>query len=439
LAGSALPSGAAAQSSQPAPVVASPEAAAAASAEAPPADPTNYAPVEPPPPPAPVVVEEKKDEKPLFRFYGIVKPTLVVGNALESFGNNNYIAPTAASNPMSLHNPKSVLFSFQGQQTRIGVAIGEGLPVSGKLEFDFVDSAFQKSSPAQATTIRVRQAFIDWTPKEGHKLTIGQLWDIFSPLNTHTYNLVGNNFQAGNVGFMRQQLIYSYTKNGLELMGALGLVNQNTTATFTNTEYNRYPTLALRGGYKSGKNWFGASAIATKIRFASTLPTEYTRIAVAGNVFGDVTFGSLNLRAEAYVGQNLNNLGSLALGSANGKKDVAELGGWVSAKYTAAEVHAFYAIVGGAKVLNDDNLAIAYSINPMPAAGASPFTRAGVGIRRNVVLHVGYAYTAYKGLQLIFEPGLFLTKHKLNPTDITSDTKESRLGWSVESGAMYTF
>jgi len=378
---------------------------------------------------------------PSLRLTGFIKPTVLVGNGVESYGTSTFNAITAAANPVFLSNPDQVAVGFQTQQTRLGLVIGEGGPIIGQVEVDFVD--YTKSSPAQSTTIRVRQAFAEWTINENHKLSLGHRWDVFSPLNSHTYDIVGGMFQAGNAGFMRQQLIYTGTAGSFEGVLALGLTQQNNTNAFTNVEYNRMPTIAARASYRPGKaTWVGVAVIGTRLAFDAAKPTEKARLSLGANVFADLTRGALNLRAEAYGGQNLNNLGLLVLGQGTRTQDVQEVGGYASAKVTLAKEHAVHVVVGGAFVLNTEDLPLGYTpataaTEDKPAAAA---VRAGPaiipGIERNVGVRVGYAYSPVKGLSISTEPFVFLTRHKLDPS-VSFD--EDRFGWGVQVGGLYTF
>lgn len=400
----------------------------------------NPLPAQPPANGHPSAPKAEADERPFVRFYGILKPTIIVGNGLESFGNPNYVAVTAAANPLFLNNPDAVALTFQAQQTRVGLAVGESSPARGVIELDFVD--FSKSSPAQGTGLRVRQAFVEWTVREGHKLTLGQLWDMFAPLNTHTYDLVGAMFQAGNAGFMRHQLIYTGMFGAFEGVLALGLTNQNLTASLNNIEYGRVPTMVARGSYRPDKTvWFGAAVMATRVTFDATRPTERTTTAAGGNLFADLTFASVNLRFEAYGGQNLNNLGMLVLGHGNATADIREVGGYTSLRANLTNTHALLLIAGGAFVLNPNDMALGYTpgtpasgdstaVGPLRASGNGP------GIERNIGFRVGHSYNAWKGLSVVTEPFFFLTRHKLDPA---AGVDEDRLGWGVQVGGLYVF
>jgi hypothetical protein len=393
-------------------------------------------------PPVAAPAAPASDAKPLFRFYGILKPTVVVGNGLESFGQTNFVATTAAANPLFVRSPDAVALSMQVQQTRFGVAVGEGTPLKGQLEIDFVD--FSRSSPAQSTPLRLRQAFVEWTPALGHKLTLGQLWDVFSPLNSHMFDIVGGAFQAGNSGFMRHQLIYTRTLGRFEGTLALGLTSQNLSAALGNVEYGRVPTIAPRLGYRVDKRlWIGVAGMFTRLSFDGALPTEQTRIAAGGNAFAELSVGPVQLRAEAYGGSNLENLGMLVLGHGAKGHDVQELGGFVSAKATLSAAHALHVVVSGAGVLNPSDLPLGYT----PAVAATDSTAAvsaarvganGPGIVHNESLRVGYGYTPLSGFTLVCEPFVIHTKHKLAPAD-AARFAPTRTGWGVQAGGMYTF
>jgi hypothetical protein len=132
-------------------------------------------------------------------------------------------------------------------------------------------------------------------------------------------------------------------------------------------------------------------------------------------------------------------VGALALSSANhaAEKDVTEVGGWVSAKYTATPQHSAHAVLGGATVLNKDDLALGYTA--ADAATGTAATRSGIGgIENNFSLRAGYAYSPYTGFSLVVEPFLILTTHKLAMAEAAL-YDEARKGGGVEFGGMYSF
>jgi hypothetical protein len=382
------------------------------------------------------------DAKPLLRAYGMLKPTVVVANGVESFGSPDFVATSAAANPVFVRDPDAFATSIQAQQTRLGAVVGEGSPVKAQVEVDFVDVS--KSSPAQGTGLRLRQAFVEWTMAAGHKLTLGQLWDLFSPLNSHTFDVVGGLFQSGNSGFMRHQLIYTGTFGSIEAALALGLTSQNLQAALGNVEYGRVPTIAPRVSYRLDKRaWVGVSAMFTRISFDAELPTASTSIAAGGNLFADLTLGSLQVRAEAYTGQNLANLGMLVLGQGQRTRDVSEAGGFVSAKLALHAQHAVHASAGAAYVLNPAHLALGYTPAvaasvTTPAVGAVRVAGNGPGITQNATLRAGYAYSPLTGLSLVCEPFVMRTKHKLAAAD-AANFDAARWGYGVLAGGLYSF
>jgi hypothetical protein len=249
---------------------------------------------------------------------------------------------------------------------------------------------------------------------------------------------------------MRHQIQYIGNYGNIEAGLAVGMTTQNGTPTLNNVEYGRVPTFVARVAYKKDKSMnVGVSAIATRISFNAPTAAEEHTMAAAGNLFADLTFGALNLRAEAYAGQNLNNLGALSLGQATysaaaGKvNNVSEVGGWVSGKYTFAEKNSVHLIAGGAAVLNDDKMALGYTPGTAAmgmAAAVAPVRVGGngPGIINNFSLRAGYAYSPYKGFQLVGEPFLILTKHKLDPA-AAAIYDEKRTGYGVELGGIYSF
>ena len=173
-------------------------------------------------------------------------------------------------------------------------------------------------------------------------------------------NMVGTLFQAGNSGFMRHQAGWIGRFGGVEVAAAAGLQGANAGPTFNNIEQSATPTGAMRiGYYATPKSWFGVSAIASSLRLSNATTNERT-LAAGANLFADLTFGPVNLRAEAYVAQNLANMGSLTLGQGRFGNDVRDAGGFVSAKATFG-AHAISAMVGAAAVLAPSSVVPGYT------------------------------------------------------------------------------
>ncbi|MDP2341855.1 MAG: hypothetical protein Q8O67_12930 [Deltaproteobacteria bacterium] len=365
------------------------------------------------------------------RVYGTIKPTLIVSNGLESFGFQTLGATTAASNPV--FDADAPRLSFQIMQSRFGIKAGEGTPVVGILELDFLH--LEQSSPVQQAFPRLRLAFIEWTPAPGHKLLVGQAWDIFSPLAPHTFNVVPAMFQSGNSGFLRHQIAWFETFGNVETAVAVGLVAPNASPNLSFVELGLTPSVAVRAAWKPRKgDQVGVAAIASSLE----LGPDARRPAAGGSVFADLTFasaGKLNFRLETYGGANLANLGALTLGHGHVDADVYELGGFVSANLPLPEGFAVFATLAAATVLNPDDLQLGYqSAHDDVAAVRTAAT--GPGLVSNSTARCGGSFSPLKGFSLLVEPFVFSSKHKL---DVASGLDPLRLGWGVEAGALYSF
>jgi hypothetical protein len=280
---------------------------------------------------------------------------------------------------------------------------------------------------------RVRIAEVAWLPNEHHSVSLGQGWDLFSPLNAHTANLVGNYFAAGNSGFMRHQLRWVGSFGALELAAAVGMPGANAGPTFANFETGALPTGALRVSYRRPKLWFGASFVGTAARFATATASE-RREALGANVFIEASAGPVEARAEGYVGDNLASLGALTLAAGRYGQSVSEMGGWASIKVTAG-MHQLYANAGAAAVLDPAVLALGYTPATMTAA-ATRTPAAGPGILSNFSARIGYQVNPWRGLAVAIEPFVYRTVHKL---DDTSAVSGERLALGATLAAMLTF
>jgi len=395
-------------------------------------------PAPPPIPPAPASAPSTTLPIPV-RATGILHTGVIASNGVDSFAYPTAVAVTAAANPALLSAPDDPFLSFQVQQSRAGLIIGEGTPVKAQLEVDFVH--FDTSSPTVQASPRLRIANIEWTPSVGQRVFLGQSWDLYAPINSHSFNLVGTLFNAGNSGFMRHQLGWIGRFGALELAVAAGLQGANAGPTLNNIERAATPTGSVRVGYYvSPTSWFGISGIGSSLRFTSGTQEE-RRPALGGAAFGDFTFGVLNLRAELYVAQNLGNMGSLTLGTGRFGQSVADAGGFVSAKATLG-AHTLSAMFGIAAALTPSSVVPGYTpstdnMGVTNAASASPSS--GPGIDRNLAAHVAYAFSPVHGLQIFIEPFLYATRYHLAANDLAQNMKPDRLALGAELGMLYTF
>lgn len=117
--------------------------------------------------------------------------------------------------------------------------------------------------------------------------------------------------------------------------------------------------------------------------------------------------------------------------------DVREAGGWLSIKQPVGLHFSPYLTVGGAGVLNPDDVAIAYT----PATDTAPAARnttAGPGIRWNTTGRLGAELPILRGLSLQVEGFALITRHQLAPAEAAL-FDPTRVAGGMEGGAIYRF
>ena len=410
------------------------------------------APAPPPAPPAPVApvaiaapaapaapAAEPKKPTELVKFYGHFQGTVIgAKNGLESFNSANMSAPTAAANPTAYYKSgNDQAASFQAVQSRVGLKVNEGGSADAHLEIDFVD--FNKSSPTTQAVPRLRIAAVGWNVNDTQRLVMGQTWDLFGGnTNPSHYNWVGAHFRAGNVGFIRHQVQYLITLPTLEMGLAAGLSNANATSDVGAVEGGVYPTIAGRIGHKCKMAKFGLSGIFAKPKYPITatattaFPTE-RRTSYGALAYYDLKLagGMLGLSGEIYYGHNLADIGALTLSEGRTGKSINEAGGWVQATATF-DAHRLYLAAGVARVLNGDDV--------LPGFTGTPAARKFIGIKSNIHVRPGYAYTPVERFTLFVEPILYQTTHQLQIATATVPmSDETRLAWGAQVGTAFKF
>ena len=400
--------------------------------------------------PAPAAAPAEAPAPPVIRPYAWIKPTVVFsGSPVESFGQPNASAVTAAGNPALAAFPggqgtqDEASLTFQIAQSRLGFWFNEKGAVRGQFELDFID--FTKSSPTTGALPRLRIGKVEWALSDSTVLIAGQDWDLFQPVNPYTVDIVAVAFQAGNTAFMRHQAKLIWHNDSLEVGGAIGLAGINNAAKAAIPEHN-IPSFALRAAALFGAaGRIGVSALATNWRFAPDQATERKALAGAAGLYGDVTPAErFNIRFEAYGGQNLANMGSLSLGQGNVNEDLKEVGGFFSLKYGFTDAHALYGLVGYAKVLNDEDVVASYNypgtmpgMMPAPAESAATIAGTGPGIKQNLTARLGYQFTLDKTVSVMAEGFFFNTEHALVAGfDDDLDAKQTAVGG--ELGIFFT-
>jgi hypothetical protein len=282
-------------------------------------------------------------------FYGFIKSDYIIADsAVLSYGRENLVAPNMSKRVVQFDDAQQ-RGNISVQETRIGFRSQLGDSLKGFIEMDFID--FQKSNPNVNVNPRLRQAAISYDFNKRFGIFMGQKWDIFSPLNPDTYNVINSLFQTGNVGWMREQIGITYkVLPKIELSTAIGNSTVNTSAgPTTAVEQNKVPTLAGQIKWEpSSDHVFYFSALTVSLnQYDPSISTNtladgsprpliydgtpesvpYTsfqlgksnrirRQASGLSLGSEHKFKKLKLKWEANWGVNLANLNTLGIGSA---------------------------------------------------------------------------------------------------------------------------
>lgn len=361
--------------------------------------------------------------------YGFVKASAMYSTkGLASYNNINLSAPTsAAANLSARPQDKNSRMGFQTQQSRFGVNLKKGDNLSAKLEFDFID--FSKSSPTTQMVPRVRIAAVTYA-WDNQKVVIGQDWDLFSPVTSYTFDYVGLYFNAGNTGFMRQQAQYLNTQGDWEFGAALGMAGNNPAQADSNLETAKSPSYALRVSRKIGpKGRVGLSGIYARLKFEQPGENNSTHDSYGANTFFENVWEKFEVKAEAYYGQNMNNIGTLAIGRGTQNRNVKEYGGMLTGYYRIIDRHALFGGMGMARVDQPSKLPN-YAISANNSTGQITVP----GIRGNWVSRVGWDFRVTEDLSWMAEVSRYETQNKLSQNHI-----QSNQAYSLETGIQLRF
>jgi len=253
-------------------------------------------------------------------------------------------------------------FNLTANQTRIGFRIkgpeDEGLQTSGLIEMDFYGGGAENKA-----RMRMRHAYLklDW-PEERFNVIAGQTWDVFSPLYPGTLNFTIL-WDTGNIGYRHPQirLTKGFTVNDkidVELAGAISRTIGDNDLVDESGEDSGHPTFQGRVGvtfplleYKP--TTVGFSGHWGKEEYSSKDVTSWS-------VNTDLTQPVnkwLSIKAEAFVGENLDNyFGGIGQG-VNADMDYREIGskgGWLAANIRPWKKWQFNLGAGVDNVEDDD-------------------------------------------------------------------------------------
>ncbi len=381
------------------------------------------------------------------KLYGFLKGDYHrADGAILSFGHENLATPTSAKRATQFDDkePRTQLIFHN---SRLGVVVGDGKRISGKLELDFQGGFDKSQANTSVGTLRLRQAIVNYKATEWMEIFAGQMWDIFSPQGPlANYNIVAWQLGAGNVGMMTERAGFSFDLHkSVNLKVALGNTNANAldepivkheignrpvyTALLTVkptdsikfnlsgiyadiVHQNKYIEQSIRAGDPLLWDPRDYQSTMTDVLYAweqgLQMPASVTngypyKINIDGgkNVLKpakgvslgtDITLkGRINFALEAYYGENLGDLRTIALGKAqkrmhsdkiqdtalgrvdpatasvelrryiyfpmNTYESIYEAGAWAAGKYKILSVLSLAHFVGISKILNPQALA----------------------------------------------------------------------------------
>jgi hypothetical protein len=226
-----------------------------------------------------------------------------------------------------------------------------------------------------------------------------------------------------------------YSDGPWEHAFALGLPGNNNTPVDSGLELTHLPSIAVRESYRfSDKGRLGISMFA-----AGFLPrTTDTKKLFAGTAtaFFETTLGcETELRTEAFVGQNLNNVGLLGLSfGSTGNAAVGEVGAWITARIKFGEHFAIFGGAGGSWILNPSAVAPSYGV----VAGETKLTGMGPGIVSNWTARLGGEFLVNDKLKFFGEAASLATRHVLLAAD-TAKYDAHRTAVVLSVGTMASF
>ncbi|MCC6138582.1 MAG: hypothetical protein IT287_08110 [Bdellovibrionaceae bacterium] len=332
-------------------------------------------------------------------------------HAVESLGRNNFVAYTAAANPVLSAHPDKSSFSMQAQQSRIGIKHKIDDSTFAIVEADFVD--FNKSTPTVASLARLRRAVVNYKANEEWSYNIGQDWDLFSPYAPYTYNYIGHYFLSGDTGFMRLQAQALRKKENSELGFALGFPSYNNQSAVGNTEWSVSPTLSARQTWKWDEFSFGGSVIVGHIKDA-TSSKSITPYAL--NIFSKKSTLTSDWVFEAYFGENLENLSLQALSYSPNFVKLQEAGGFMT-YHKRYDSWGWFTGAGYASILNNSHLTSSYSYTAGKPTLNLLTVSTGYGIRDNATLRMGVEKYLSSKTHIYFEVAHLYTHHVLEAQD----------------------
>lgn len=342
------------------------------------------------------------------QIYGRLKTNWMHSSqVLNSFTHPNMSAVTSATDLDTYTGDKGSRSTFQVVQSRIGTKFKPHKNIKGVFEVDFVD--FSQASPTTSTHPRLRRAFLLHQLSDKFSLQIGQDWDLFSPLKPTTVNYVGNYYNAGNISFMRNQVIGRFDVDHNQFAMAIGQAGRSSSPTDTELEVKQRTSLAMLYTRTFKNSSVQLSGITADREFSSGLKKVW------GGSFGFTYHNSfINFKSEFYTGEGLSKIALLSLPNKNFGH---ESGGFFTLEYKIKEKHRLY-LGAGVALAESPSSAIYDSTNQ---------NYTNLGAKRNQNIKLGHSVN------------VDLVKYYTEVTQYRTKYKNEFTATSIELGTLLYF
>lgn len=198
------------------------------------------------------------------------------------------------------------------KQSRFGINVDNESRIKMKFEFDLDGQAGNTVGVTSSDVgfFRVRQANLVYKVSDQGTITVGKKWDIFSPLQPHSYQMTTIQFWSGNTGFLTDGIDYVHKLENMSFAAELKNAGGNPANASDNTTVKlSLPIATVRGDITFSDQLLGLSYMYGKLNYsrqdvAAPFDTQDAAIS-AVNLYWNGKFGATDVVVEGYTGANV--------------------------------------------------------------------------------------------------------------------------------------
>ena len=226
--------------------------------------------------------------------------------------NSDY-KPTAVSTTAGAPLAEASRGQLSMKQSRFGINVDNESRVKLKFEFDLDGAGAAANTVGVMSSdtgfFRVRLANLTYKVSDEGTLTIGKKWDIFSPLQPHSYQMTTIQFWSGNTGFLTDGIDYTHKMENVTLAAEVKNAGGNPATAADNTTVKlSLPIATVRGDVTFSDQTLGVSYMAGKLNYSrqdQTAPYVEDAMISAVNLYWHGVFGATDVVAEVHQGSNV--------------------------------------------------------------------------------------------------------------------------------------